>query len=149
MIIKKWLRPKSLCLDTHRLQFLMCGTSFDILHWWNEVKKWCYTRPYQYDLTKKRFVFKGTRKSWLELMCQLCPYSGTILLLHPGRDDMSGIRHEKSVRRPWIRCKSPMADFQAIRGEEARSILNLLVMQNCCSELTQAGSSCLAKRVNI
>lgn len=67
----------------------------------------------------------------------------------PKEKDMSGIRHRTSVRRPCNRCMSIMADFQAIRCQEARSIPDTLEVRKYCSELAETDSSCHDERVRV
>lgn len=54
------------------------------------------------------------------------------------RKDTIDVRRGTSVQRQYTNCKSTVADFYAIIYAKAQSKEDMLEMQNCRSELTQA-----------
>lgn len=83
------------------------------------------------------------------LLVNRFPIPATCCCDVPEENHNSRIQQEISVRRPCIRCMSAMADFRTIRFEEARSILDTLEVQKCCSKLAQVGSICHGKSVYV
>lgn len=62
---------------------------------------------------------------------------------------MIGSRYIMPIQIPFIRCMSTAAHFQAARCEMARSIQNMVWLQNCFLALSQAGSRSPDKRVDV
>lgn len=70
------------------------------------------------------------------------PIAKSYCCVIPEGEEMSGTRDVASIWRPFNRCMSTMAHYQAIRCGEARTVLDTLVKQKCCYELTKADRSC-------